>query len=256
MSKDYKVFIGNIPFDCRESDIHAFFKGFGPIKSVVLKNNYGFCEFVDYYEARDAVKELNGERILGVRVTVEMAKGEFFKEERQEGPSSSPPSYSGETNCVFLGNLPMDCREVDIERFFNGYGKLRQVVLKRGFGFVFFDEQRDADDAVKELAGRKLRGERITLEFAKGDGSDEGQRSISFSQYRIKVENLSSTTSWQDLKDYMKQAGAVLYCKAHHEKKGEGMVEFCRREDMKWAMDRLGDTKLDGRRIKLTEMRG
>ena len=254
MSKDYKVFIGNIPFDCRESDIHAFFKGFGPIKEVVLKNNYGFCEFVDYYEARDAVKELNGERILGVRVTVEMARGEFFRgEERVEGPSSSPSS--GDKNCVFLGNVPQDCRDVDIDRFFNGYGRLTQIVLKRGFCFVFFDEQRDAEDAVKELVGRKLRGEKITLEFAKGDGSEEGKRSINFSQYKIKVENLASTTSWQDLKDYMKQAGEVLYCKAHHEKRGEGTVEFCRRDDMKWALDKLEDTKLDGKRIKLAEIK-
>ena len=58
ISRYFKVFLGNLPYDCRESDIHAFFKGFGPIKAVVLKNNYGFCEFLDYYDARDAVKEL------------------------------------------------------------------------------------------------------------------------------------------------------------------------------------------------------
>jgi len=254
MSKYYKVFLGNLPFDCRESDIHAFFKGFGPIKAVVLKNNYGFCEFLDFYDARDAVKELNGERILGVRVTVEMARGEFFR--GQEVPSTSPSNNNnGERVCVFLGNLPQDCREVDIERFFNGYGRLKQVVLKRGYGFVFFEEMRDAEDAVKELVGRKLRGERITLEFAKGEGCEEGRRSISFAQYRIKVENLSSTTSWQDLKDYMKQAGEVLYCKTHHDRRGEGMVEFYRKEDMEWALDRLDDTKFDGKRIKLSEMR-
>ena len=69
------------------------------------------------------------------------------------------------------------------------------------------------------------------------------------------MENLSSTSSWQDLKDYMKQAGEVLYCKAHNDKEGEGTVEFCRKEDMEWALDRLEDTKFDGKRIKLTEMR-
>ena len=36
---------------------------------------------------------------------------------------------------------------------------------------------------------------------------------------------------------------------------GEGMVEFYRKEDMEWALDRLEDTKFDGKRIKLTEMR-
>ena len=108
----------------------------------------------------------------------------------------------------------------------------------------------------KELVGRKLRGEKVTLEFAKGDGCEEGEkRSTNFAQYRIKVENLSSTSSWQDLKDYMKQAGEVLYCKAHHDRRGEGMVEFYRKEDLEWALDRLEDTKFDGKRIKLTEMR-
>ena len=63
--KDYKVFIGNIPFDCRESDIHSFFKGYGRLRQVVLKNNYGFCEFLDYEDAKAAVLDLNGERLLG-----------------------------------------------------------------------------------------------------------------------------------------------------------------------------------------------
>ena len=67
MTRDYKVFIGNIPFDCRESDIHSFFKGYGRhgIRQVVLKNNYGFCEFLDYEDAKAAVNDLNGERLLG-----------------------------------------------------------------------------------------------------------------------------------------------------------------------------------------------
>ena len=53
---------------------------------VVLKNNYGFCEFLNYSDAKDAVRELNGARLLGVRVTVEMARGEVF---RQNTPADS-----------------------------------------------------------------------------------------------------------------------------------------------------------------------
>jgi len=69
--------------------------------------------------------------------------------------------------------------------------------------------------------------------------------------YRVMVENLSSNTAWQDLKDYMKQAGEVLYCKAHHDRQGEGMVEFQKRGDMEWAIDKLDSTELDGRRIRV-----
>ena len=92
----------------------------------MLKNNYGFCEFLDYYDAKDAVKELDGERIFGVRVTVEMARGEFFREQ-EVAIASVPSNNNGDKVCVFLGNLPQECRVSDVERFFNGYGRLKQV---------------------------------------------------------------------------------------------------------------------------------
>merc|ERR1712013_947654 len=81
--------------------------------------------------------------------------------------------------------------------------------------------------------------------FAKGErrGSDR-DRYEGGQGYRVMVENLSSNTAWQDLKDYMKQAGEVLYCKAHHDRQGEGMVEFQKRGDMEWAIDKLDSTEL------------
>lgn len=37
---------------------------------------------------------------------------------------------------VYLGRLPYGTRERDVEKFFRGYGKLREVNLKNGYGFV------------------------------------------------------------------------------------------------------------------------
>lgn len=37
---------------------------------------------------------------------------------------------------VFVARLASDTREKDLERFFKGYGQLRDVVLKNGYGFV------------------------------------------------------------------------------------------------------------------------
>jgi len=255
------VFIGNIPLDCRESDLEDFFRGIGEIRDVVLKQNYGFCEFVDYYDARDAVKEKDGERLLGARVRVELARGERSGGGAGGGGGSSRPA---ERNCcVYMGNVAADCREDDIEDFFYKFGKIRQVMIKRGYAFATFEDERDAEDAVRELNGKKLLGERVRLEFAKGErrGSDRdrdsfrgaGASSGGGSNYRVRVENLASNTAWQDLKDYMKQAGEVSYCKAHDERPGEGMVEFQRKDDMEWALDKLDGTELDGRRLRLSQ---
>jgi hypothetical protein len=40
------------------------------------------------------------------------------------------------------------------------YGRFRDVRILQGFGFVEFDDNRDADDVVKDLDGRDFMGER------------------------------------------------------------------------------------------------
>ena len=37
---------------------------------------------------------------------------------------------------VYIGRLSYHAREKDVERFFKGFGKVRDVMLKNGYGFV------------------------------------------------------------------------------------------------------------------------
>jgi len=37
---------------------------------------------------------------------------------------------------VYVGGLPYGTRERDLERFFRGYGRFRDVLIKNGYGFV------------------------------------------------------------------------------------------------------------------------
>ncbi len=37
---------------------------------------------------------------------------------------------------VYLGRLPYKARERDVERFFKGFGRIRDIHLKEGFGFI------------------------------------------------------------------------------------------------------------------------
>lgn len=65
---------------------------------------------------------------------------------------------------VYVGGLPYGTRERDLEKFFKGYGRTRDILIKNGYGFVEFEDYRDADDAVYELNGKELLGER-SVEF-------------------------------------------------------------------------------------------
>uniref|UniRef100_A0A8C6M5F4 Serine and arginine rich splicing factor 6b n=1 Tax=Nothobranchius furzeri TaxID=105023 RepID=A0A8C6M5F4_NOTFU len=175
---------------------------------------------------------------------------------------------------VYIGRLSYHVREKDIQRFFSGYGKLMEIDLKNGYGFVEFEDNRDADDAVYELNGKELCGERVIVEHARGPRRDRdsysggggywgGGRSNRTgrdkygppvrTEYRLVVENLSSRCSWQDLKDFMRQAGEVTYADAHKERTNEGVIEFRSYSDMKRAMDKLDGTDINGRKIRLVE---
>uniref|UniRef100_A0A671PKW6 RRM domain-containing protein n=2 Tax=Sinocyclocheilus TaxID=75365 RepID=A0A671PKW6_9TELE len=120
---------------------------------------------------------------------------------------------------IFIGRLNPSAREKDVERFFKGYGRIRDIDLKRGFGFVEFDDPRDAEDAVYELDGKELCNERVTIEHARvrlrggrGRGGGGGRFPGRYSrgsqdsrrnpppmrtENRLIVENLSSRVSWQ-----------------------------------------------------------
>jgi len=77
---------------------------------------------------------------------------------------------------VYVGHLSSRTRERDIEEAFSAYGRINRVDLKFGYGFVDFDDSRDAEDAVREMDGRNVDGERIIVEFARGDRRDDRSR--------------------------------------------------------------------------------
>merc|ERR1711971_1110094 len=169
-----------------------------------------------------------------------------------------------QTTNVFIGGLNRRVVEKDIDRFFQNYQNIQDIALKDGFCFVKFGDYREAEDACYELNGRDILGDRVKVEIARGtphgrdrdtwesgesrDRGRGGDRDRGFDRrrngfnygdrrdrrnfgppirtnYRLIVENLSSRVSWQDLKNYMRQAGEVTFTDTYPEKK-EGCEEF------------------------------
>jgi len=179
---------------------------------------------------------------------------------------------------LFIGHLDPDTREKDLERFLKDHGfskSVREIVVMNGYGFVRFDDRRDADDAIFELNGKELLNSRLAVEYAKQserrddrgggggyrrDSSPPRGRGGGFSsrygrpyntEFRLLIDNVSSQCSWQDIKDYFRQAGEVTFAKCHRERMGEGVVEFATAKDMENAIRKLNGTELYGKRLKL-----
>lgn len=88
-------------------------------------------------------------------------------------------------NKLYVGNLPFDTTQADIEEMFAGYGELEEVRLitdrdtgrSRGFAFVTFSTQHAAEQAL-ETNGKPLNGRNLNVNIAKersgGRGGNRG----------------------------------------------------------------------------------
>ena len=49
---------------------------------------------------------------------------------------------------VFVGRIPPHARERDMEKFFRGFGRIKEINLKNGFGFVVSYPNRDCKGTI------------------------------------------------------------------------------------------------------------
>eukprot|EP00252_Welwitschia_mirabilis_P006713 TRINITY_DN17605_c0_g1_i1.p1 TRINITY_DN17605_c0_g1~~TRINITY_DN17605_c0_g1_i1.p1 ORF type:complete len:260 (-),score=37.04 TRINITY_DN17605_c0_g1_i1:88-867(-) len=164
---------------------------------------------------------------------------------------------------LYVGNLPGDIREREVEDLFYKYGPIVEIDLKipprrPAYCFIEFEDARDAEDAIHGRDGYRFDAHRLRVELAHGGrhhaSSMDNYRSHSGvgrgggvsrrSEYRVLVTGLPSSASWQDLKDHMRQGGDVCFSDVFHDSKGTtGIVDYANYEDMKSAIRRLDDSE-------------
>mmetsp|Transcript_13787 Transcript_13787/g.22757 ORF Transcript_13787/g.22757 Transcript_13787/m.22757 type:complete len:310 (-) Transcript_13787:1064-1993(-) len=155
---------------------------------------------------------------------------------------------------IYVGHISSRTRESDLERTFSKYGRIVRCDLKNGYAFIEFSDERDAGDAVRDMDGRDLDGSRVIVEWSRGHRPNGPIRPPMRSDNRVRVSDLSPHTSWQDLKDFARAAGNVLYTDVFIDRgKRYGVIEFSSRGDVREAMYRLDDSKLGGVRVRVRE---
>lgn len=170
---------------------------------------------------------------------------------------------------VYVGNLPPDVRNKDIEDLFQKFGKITYIDLKNKkgppFAFLEYEDRRDAEDAIRGRDGYDYDGYRLRVEFPRGNGPyTPGRNANSFrdggrggmgkrGNYRVIISGLPPGGSWQDLKDHMREAGDVCYADVFRD--GTGVVEYMRHDDMRYAIRKLNDTKFRSHEGETTYIR-
>jgi len=99
-----KVYVGNLGSNAARGEIEEAFSKYGTLRNVWVARNppgFAFVEFEDPRDAEDAVRALDGVRLCGARVKVEMSTGKRRNNgfgggsRRGGGGSGGPPQRRG-----------------------------------------------------------------------------------------------------------------------------------------------------------------
>ena len=105
-----KLFVGNLPFDATENDLHTTFGAHGTVVEAKLMTDresgrprgFGFVTMGTQEEAESAIGALNGHNVQGRALTVNIAKPREERGGAGRGPSGGNRAgrreYSGASN--------------------------------------------------------------------------------------------------------------------------------------------------------------
>lgn len=85
---------------------------------------------------------------------------------------------------LFIGNLSWDVKDDDLKNAFSSFGELSDAVVikerdtnrSKGFGFVTFTNDNEADKAINEMNGKDFMGRNLTVNEARPKESQPRQR--------------------------------------------------------------------------------
>jgi len=97
------------------------------------------------------------------------------KTQEPQSSSDGPRRRGGRLIEIYVGNLPYETTEKELEKTFKAYGSVASSRVisnrfsgkSRGFGFIEMDDRSEAEEAIRALNGKDLGGRRIVVNEAK-----------------------------------------------------------------------------------------
>ncbi|KAE8056529.1 hypothetical protein FH972_013297 [Carpinus fangiana] len=186
------VYVGNIHVNVTEKLLAEVFQTAGPLAGCKLirkdKSSYGFVDFHDRTSAALAIMNLHGRQLYGQALKVNWA---YTSNQRED--------TSGHFN-VFVGDLSPEVTDATLFACFSVYPSCSDARVmwdhktgrSKGYGFVSFRNQLEAQSAINELTGKWLGNRQIRCNWAtKGAGANEDKQ-INDNQNAVVLTNGSS----------------------------------------------------------------
>ncbi|KAH0852067.1 LOW QUALITY PROTEIN: hypothetical protein HID58_094241, partial [Brassica napus] len=148
-----------------------------------------------------------------------------------------------------LWELEYDAREGDLERLFRKYGRVERVDMKAGFAFVYMEDERDAEDAIRALTALNLDGRRLRVEWTKGErggdrrsgGGSRRSSSMRPSKTLFVINFDADNTRTRDLERHFEPYGKIVNVRI---RRNFAFVQYEEQEDATRALDATNNSKL------------
>ncbi|XP_068641041.1 oligouridylate-binding protein 1-like [Aristolochia californica] len=165
------VYVGNIHVNVTEALLAEVFQSTGPLEGCKLiqkeKSSFGFVDYHDRRSAALAIMTLHGRQLYGQAIKVNWAYASGQREDTSN-------HYN-----IFVGDLSPEVTDATLYACFSVYQSCSDARVmwdhktgrSRGFGFVSFRNQQDAQSAINDLSGKWLGNRQIRCNWAaKGAG--------------------------------------------------------------------------------------
>ncbi|XXG67173.1 hypothetical protein AAC387_Pa06g0578 [Persea americana] len=142
---------------------------------------------------------------------------------------------------IFCGNFEYETRQTDLERLFSKYGKVDRVDMKSGFAFIYFEDERDAEDAIRGLDDTPFgySKRRLSVEWSRGERGPrrEGSRAVANMRptktlFVINFDPIHTRT--RDIERHFEPYGKVLHVRV---RRNFAFVQFETQEEATKALE-------------------
>lgn len=250
------LYVGELDPTVSEALLYDIFSPIGSVSSIrvcrdaITKTSlgYAYVNFNDHEAGRQAIEKLNYTPIKGVPCRIMWS---------QRDPSLRK---KGSGN-IFIKNLHPDIDNKALHDTFSVFGDILSCKIatdetgkSKGFGFVHFENDEIAKEAIDAINGMLLNGQEVYVAphvSRKDRQSKLEEAKANFTN--VYVKNINPETSEEDFEEYFKKMGPVT--SIHLEKdqegkfKGFGFVNYETHSDAAKAVEELNGTEFNGQQL-------
>jgi len=165
-----KLYVGNLSPQVSEALVYDLFSTLGQVQQVKLIRDrvtgqsigYGFVDYVSAESATMAIQSMKGMRVLGRELDVNRAHRNTTRE------------HTANHFHLFVGDLAGDVDDMNLFNIFSKIGDCTDARVmwdpsshrSRGYGFVSFRVQQDAEKAIREMNGQFVGSRPVRVNWA------------------------------------------------------------------------------------------